>query len=566
MPDTLFSALLDPLRKRSSQSGIFLDTDDEVPSFLSYPCLYRKILGAAYNFRSFGIAKGTKVMFPFATSGDAIAAFLALIWIGAIPLAIKAPPHGDTKQAKEYAHYLLCLLKRFAVSIVIDAEGIARVPMPASVRRIPVLTESLGHDGFNWTAPDAEDIAFVQFSSGTTNDAKGVAVSHAQLIAQLKMITAQDGRTKQDVGANWQSLYHDMGLIVSLLSSLYVGHNLYVCPPARFWTDPIAWLFSLSDHAVSITTLSHFGLVYLLKKLQNPELDVCSLRKLNLTRLRHIYLSGATMDAYSINRLAEQLAPYGLDRAALTPCYGMAETVLMVACQSRTHDLTLQKQQEQQKRLPIPQVISAVSVGRLLPGFDIKVMRADGAVAEIGEHGELWLCGGTLCNHYFEDETSMLDKDGFYHTGDMGYIEEGSLFITGRMGEHIHVDGQNYYLSHLENTLQTHPELRSGGAVIIPSSEGLVVLADPHQFRSNGQLSALRAELPQLLQLMTGLLISVENVIFVRHGQLKYTSCGKLQRHLVSKALAQRKLKIYELDATEVRTDHLRHVSKVTPF
>jgi acyl-CoA synthetase (AMP-forming)/AMP-acid ligase II len=530
MADTVLSALVNPLRECSTRTGIHLDAEYDKQLFVSYPDLYIRVSVATQNFRSMGIGRGSRVILPFATSFDCIVAFLALICVGAIPLSVRSPASGGN--LKEYEQFLRVLVSRFGASFIIDVPGLDRVSL--AVPSLSVHMDFLSADLAGWFVPHPEDVAFVQFSSGTTSEPKGVAIKHEQLIVQLAMIVMQDSRTKLDVGASWLPLYHDMGLVGALLTSIYAGHTLYLSSPSRFIMDPIGWLSDLSAHGVSITALPNFGMVYLLKKLREPEVD---LQGIHLEQLRRIYLGSDTIDAATANQLSHELARHGLSGYAFTPCYGMAEAVLMVSCKPYDKMLCVSNRMH----------TAVVSVGLVLRGFELKLIRDDGAVAEPGGNGEIFLRGGSLGDCYFEDARPMLDVEGFYHTGDIGYVENGELYITGRIGERIKVNGQNYYLSHLENALQGHPGLRPGGVAIIQSSGTLTVLAEPSHFRSQEHLNILRSELSQLLLLKTGLKVLTESVIFVRRGQFKRTSSGKLQRNLITREFIDCKLKIYEV-------------------
>lgn len=527
MVDTVWSALIAPLSERSPRAGIFLDGDNEAPSFLSYPDLYRKVVAATQNFRRDGIGKGSRVILPFTTSADCIVAFLALICVGALPLSVKTPAAGGNPE--EYAQFLRVLVCRFGAGFVIDVPGLEKVLLP--VPRVTVLSETADAGAIDWLMPSPDDIAFVQFSSGTTSEPKGVPIRHGQLIRQLQMIVSQDRRTPEDVGASWLPLYHDMGLIGALLTPMYAGHNLHLCSPARFLMDPIEWLCMLSEQGVSVTALPNFGMAYLLKRLREAgdELQV-----VRLDRLRRIYLGSDSIDPTVVDQLSHHLAAHGLSESAFTPCYGMAEAVLMVSCKPQDTMLHVSQSME----------TSVVSVGPVLPGFELRVVGDGGETVAAGESGEIYLRGGTLSDGYFEDERPMMDPDGFYRTGDIGYVEEEELFITGRVGERVKINGQNYYLPHLENALQAHPELRPGGVAVIQAGGELTVLAEPGRFGSNERLYSLRSALSQLLLSKTGVKVPAERVIFVRRGQIKRTSSGKLQRNLVSSAFLNRELLI----------------------
>jgi len=530
MADTILSRLILPLRERAPRAGIYLDDDNNGQSFAAYREIYQRVQAAAAAFRNAGIGTGTRIIIPFDTSFDCIVAFLALAGIGAIPLSVKTPASGGNPM--EYGEYLRLLISRFGASFVVGAPGLATEGL--SVPRVHPGEASAGGDFSGWADPSEADIAFVQFSSGTTSEPKGVVIKHGQLIRQLDMIVTHDRRTEQDVGSCWLPLFHDMGLVGTLLTPIYAGHDLRLCSPARFLLDPVDWLHGLSERGVSISAIPNFGLAYLLKRLEEPDVDLSALR---LDKLRRIYIGSDTIDADVVYLLARKLAPYGLCGNAFSPCYGMAEAVLMVSC----------KPQEEAVRVSDRAGAAVVSVGPILEGFELRLVSADGTTASPGENGEILLRGGSIGDGYFESDRPMLDAEGYYHTGDMGFVEDGQLYISGRIGDRVKINGQNYFLPHLENALHAHPELRPGGAAIIQTSGELAVLAEPSNFRSGERLISLRSELAEVLLSTTGVKVPAERIFFVRRGQIKRTSSGKLQRNLVARAFVDRQLKIFEI-------------------
>lgn len=530
MADTILSRLILPLRERAPRAGIYLDDDNKGQAFASYREIYRGVQAAAHGFRAVGVGTGTRVIIPFDTSFDCIVAFLALVGIGAIPLSIKTPASGGNP--REYGEYLCLLISRFDVGFVIDVPGL--VPGQLSVPQVRVSAEYSGGGFADWADSSGADIAFVQFSSGTTSEPKGIVIRHGQLIRQLDMIVTHDRRTEQDVVSSWLPLFHDMGLVGTLLTPIYAGHDLHLCSPAGFLLDPVEWLHGLSEHGVSVSAIPNFGLAYLLKRLEEPDVDLSALR---LDKLRRIYIGSDTIDADVVSLLARKLAQYGLRGNAFSPCYGMAEAVLMVSC----------KQQEEAVRVSEKMGAAVVSVGAILEGFELRLVRPDGTPVSPGENGEILLRGGSIGDGYFESDRPMLDAEGFYHTGDMGFVEDGQLYISGRIGDRVKINGQNYFLPHLENALHAHPELRPGGAAIIQASGVLAVLAKPSNFRSEARLMSLRSELSGVLLSSTGVKVPAERVYFVRRGQIKRTSSGKLQRNLVTKAFVDQQLKIFEI-------------------
>ncbi len=523
--NTITSAIVARLKTRSPQTGVFLEEVRAESEFISYPELYRRVLSAAQRFRHDGVGRASRVILPFMTSSECIVAFLALICVGALPLSVKTPSVGANSH--EYEEFLQVLISRFGADFVIDVPGLEHLSLP--IRRLAVHMHDAQANTDGWFDPTPDDLAFVQFSSGTTSQPKGVPIRHGQLVRQLRMIIAQGDRSASDVGASWLPLYHDMGLVGVLLTPMLLGSIFCLSSPARFLMDPVNWLTTQLGRGVSVLAFPNFGLAYLLRQLSRVDIAAQSVR---FDRLRCIYLGSDMIDSAMLEQLTQLLAPYGFSGDVLTPCYGMAEAVLMVSC----------KQAHTALRTKSQSGVKVVSVGRVLSGFDLKIVTDNGELAKPGESGEIYLRGGTLSPQYFEDERLILDQSGFYHTGDIGFVDGDDLFITGRIGERIKINGQNYYLSHFEGVLQTHPRVRLSGAAVLHSGTDLVVLVEPAGSRSAAALQELRLELARFLLLKTGVKVTPERVIFLRSGQIKRTSSGKLQRNLMHKAWMEQKL------------------------
>lgn len=531
MMKNIVTSIIIALRDRSPKTGLYFHNQPGRSGFVSYPALYRQIVHVMRQFHTAGIGAGSRVILPFATSIESVAAFFALIGTGALPLSVKVPTSGSSRDG--YHEFLQNLIQRFgSVSIVATPAmtiSLAGVPQ-VQVSLAPLDTDSEMNDVV-WDVPGPDDIAFVQFSSGTTGQQKGVPIRHGQLIRQLEFILNQDDRSATDIGASWLPLYHDMGLVGALLSSMLSGHSLHLDSPASFLMHPLDWLASLSTHRVSITALPNFGLSYLLNHVD--EADAEELAGCRLDALRRIYVGSDAIDAVVINRLIQLLQPLGLSAKAMTPCYGMAEAVLMVSCKPVEDSLRLSKIGNQQ---------NIVSVGKILPEFEVRILSESASPCAANESGEILIRGGTLTESYFEDACTILDADGFYHSGDLGYLQDGHLYITGRIGDRIKVNGENYFLPHLENHIHSHPELRPGGVAVIQSSGTLFLLAEPRRMNITDHLDALRTELTDLVTSAIGIKIPREQIFFVKRNQLKRTSSGKLQRSLVQHSFEHREM------------------------
>lgn len=527
---TVTSALLGSLSARPSSRGLFLPGGRGAPELCSYPELARRVNACAHAFLAQGVVPGSRILLPFATSVPAITAFLALVGIGALPLSIRLP--GALGDLADYLAFVETLRARFGAQGIVDLPELSKFALPLPKLALPLPDQC--DVAPKWAAATGEDMAFVQFSSGTTSTPKGVPIGHRQLILQLQLITQQDARTTTDVGASWLPLYHDMGLVGSLLSSVYAGHDLHLQTPTRFLLNPLDWLAQLSERRVSISALPNFGLAYLLNQMQDAGADEWEGR--SFAALRRIYLGSDSIDAAVLQRFRVALEPHGLPATALAPCYGMAEAVLMVTCHAAGQEPTVTALANGQR---------FVSLGKAVPDFEVRIVDEDGRACAEHEIGHVLVRGPTLSSGYFESDSPLVRADGYHETGDLGFLASGELHITGRCGERIKINGQHYFLSQFEHGLRDHPGLRPEAVAVVHDGDGVAVLVEPR--RGPGaptDLLELRAELATCLLARTGVKVRGEQIHFVAKGQLRRTSSGKLMRNALAQAFRDRSLRL----------------------
>lgn len=517
MDTDIINGILHRLARHDASRGLVLRNGPH-PVHCPYSELDRLVRTTAAALRHAGIGAGSRVIVPFATTLETITGFLALLGMGALPLSVKPMTASGGRQA--YEVFLHDIASRFNAQAVLDAPGLDQLMLP--LPRIKVDSEFDGDA--DYVQPRADDIAFVQFSSGTTSEPKGVPIRHAQLIAQLALIADHDGRCPEDVGASWLPLYHDMGLVGALLTPLYRGHTLHLDTPTNFLMDPIDWISHLASDNVSVTALPNFGMAYALRRFDE---DSIGLAEQALASLRCIYVGSDSINSEIIDSFATRLAPYGLRRTAFSPCYGMAEAVLMVSCKPVDQHYRVDADANDKM---------TVSVGPVLESFEAEIREPGGAICQPGTVGEIHLRGGTLATDYFEDARTLRGADGFYATGDLGYLKDGELYITGRSGDRIKINGQNYYLPDFEHALASDPGLRSGSVAVIQSGDRLLVLAEPRRAGTAAERSALRQRLSECLMTHCGVKVDPEDILLVRRGQLQRTSSGKLRRNAINQA------------------------------
>ncbi|HYI03050.1 AMP-binding protein [Hyalangium sp.] len=534
MSDSLYARVLaaDP------QRGLFLYEDfADTPTFISYAELPARIAACAAHFRQQGVQPGDRILFPFETSATLIVSFLGLLELGAVPLSVKPYILSTPKQA--YQDFLLRIAERHRVSLFLDAPSLKSLELP--LRRVPLPPAGARLETGGLRAPSPETLAFVQFSSGSTSHPKGVPVTWGALVANLRMFTTFHRFSSSDRGCTWLPLYHDMGLVASVLACVYGGCDIHIAQPTSFLMNPVGWLEFMSKCRTTLTIIPNFAVDYLLKYLEAEELE-----RLELSALRCCGLGSEPINIPNLERFMALLAPRGLQRTAIRPSYGMAEAVVAVACTGS----------QPLRVITGPNGQQAISVGPPLSGFEVRLRSEDGRLCGERELGEIELRGGSLAASYFEHERPLLGAEAFYSTGDLGFMDGGELFITGRVNDRIKINGQSYFSSDFEQAIERLPFIRPGRTVVIQTQGRMVVLAELHSLAALEQRAQSQQQVCAAIMQSVGVSVAPQDVLFIRYGQIQKTSSGKLRRRAMTEAYEQGRIRVST--PMGLRADQLR--------
>jgi fatty-acyl-CoA synthase len=378
----------------------------------------------------------------------------------------------------------------------------------------------------------ADDIAVIQFSSGTTNDPKPVALTHANLLSNLatleQYMTAD--RAPYPVGVTWLPLYHDMGLIGNLLSAFYVPAKLVLLPPELFVAVPGAWLRAISRHRGTITAAPSFAFGLCLKRIRDDELDGVDLSSWS------ICLNGAeAVSAEAQRRFSERFGRWGFRATSLTPCYGMAEASLAVTFKpwgTSFKTLGVDGDKLASDGIVEPGGKEIVSVGRPLAGMAVEIRDDHGVALRPGRVGHIFVSGPSIMAGYFgrPDLTDQALHGGWLHTGDRGFIHDGELYVCGRQKDIVIVRGANHAPEEFEAALDGLPGVRTGCAVAVgfvppdDEDEALAMLVET----TPDATASLAQDVASRVQQHTGILPA--HVELLAPGTLPRTSSGKLRR------------------------------------
>ncbi|MDA9498336.1 fatty acyl-AMP ligase [Bradyrhizobium sp. CCBAU 11357] len=401
--------------------------------------------------------------------------------------------------------------------------------------------------------PAADDIAFLQYTSGSTSEPKGVMVSHANLLANLEMIRIALGNTRQSTYVNWVPLYHDMGLILNALQTLYVGATCVLMAPNAFMQRPLGWLRAISHYRAEVACSPNFGFDLCVSRYRADQMD-----GIDLSSLR-IALNGAEpVRAETIDRFAATFAPHGFDPRAMYPAYGMAEATLLISGGTRggghlTRRISRAALQTDRAATASDwddaQIV--VGCGRALEGEQIAIVDP-GKCTRLPPDcvGEIWVSGANIARAYWRNDDATREQlnaeiagepGAWLRTGDLGFLDAGGeLFVSGRIKDLIIIRGINHYPQDIERTVQSLDEgLREncGAAFSVPdegAEETLVIVQEVertarHKIDGDEIKGRIREAVADCHEL------SARHIALIRPGALPKTTSGKIQRRLARK-------------------------------
>jgi acyl-CoA synthetase (AMP-forming)/AMP-acid ligase II len=401
-----------------------------------------------------------------------------------------------------------------------------------------------------WIHPEIneDDIAFLQYTSGSTTEPKGVMVSHSNLLYNMELIAKCFGVSKQSHGVIWLPPYHDMGLIGGILQPLYSGISVTLMPHMQFLQKPFRWLDAISRYKGTISGGPNFAFDLCVNKIKAEQRD-----QLDLSSWEVAFNGAEPVYHHTLSQFAEYFAPCGFEMKAFLPCYGLAESTLMVTGGPRNrlptmknildsglkeNELVFVDQESEHAR-------KIVSCGRNLSSQNIKIVNPETFLpSSKNEIGEIWVSGPSVTKGYWNKpyETdltfgvNMTNAHGgpFLRSGDLGFYHEGELFITGRIKDLIITGGKNHYPHDMERTVERAlSSTRSTGCAVFSvegnESEDLIIVVEIRN-RLELEKEKVAAEIREAISLHHGL--KVFDIRFTLPGSIPRTTSGKIRRFL----------------------------------
>ncbi|HEY0884463.1 MAG TPA: fatty acyl-AMP ligase, partial [Ramlibacter sp.] len=516
---------------------------DQREQRITYGELADAARSVAAGLQRLGVAPRQTVAIMLPTSPAYFSTYFGILLAGAIPVPIY-PPARPSQLEDHVLRHAGILGNAQAVALVTVHEAMlvarllqARVP---GLRHVVEPDRLAGSGGVPApVAVHADDIAFIQYTSGSTGDPKGVALTHANLLANIRAMAHAVQAGPRDVFVSWLPLYHDMGLIGAWLGSLYVGFPLVVMSPLAFLARPLRWLQAIHRWRGTLSAAPNFAYELCLKRI-----DDAALEGLDLSSWRLAFNGAEAVSPDTVRRFARRFARCGLRPEAVAPVYGLAEATVGLAFPPLGRIAPVDAVQRDaftrtQRAVPAapddPHALRFVGCGRPLPGHAVRVVGEDGGLLDERHEGHLEFKGPSATTRgYFRDpvRTAALYHDGWLDSGDRAYIADGELYVTGRVKDIVIRGGRNLYPEEIEEAVGGVAGVRKGCVAVFGSpdpatgTERLVVLAEvrPHGASQAG----LREAVTQAVVRAIGEPAD-EIVLAPPHTVLK-TSSGKIRR------------------------------------
>jgi 1-acyl-sn-glycerol-3-phosphate acyltransferase len=461
---------------------------------ISYGTLRRRALAVAAGLQARGLEPGQTVAIMLPTGPEYFYTYFGILLAGGVPVPIYPP--ARLSQIEDHVRRHAGILSNALTSILVtvpEARSVARL-LEARVPclRLVVTVADLGDSGEEPARVPIrkDDIAFLQYTSGSTGNPKGVVLTHANLLANIRAINKAIEFTRDDVIVSWLPLYHDMGLISTWLASLYLGTPFVVMSPLAFLARPERWLWAIHRFSGTLSAAPNFAYELCVKRIRDEQIQ-----GLDLSSWRVAANGAEPVLPETIGRFTERFSPYGFRPNTMTPVYGLAEATVGLLSPPPGRGPVIDRIRRQpfmisgkaiQAAPDDPNPLRFVACGKPLPGHRIRIVDAAGREVDERIEGRLEFRGPSATGGYYrnpEETRRLLDGD-WLDTGDRAYMAENDVYITGRVKDIIIRGGRNIYPHELENAVGQVEGVRRGCVAVFGSrdlgtgTERLVVLAE----------------------------------------------------------------------------------------
>jgi 1-acyl-sn-glycerol-3-phosphate acyltransferase len=555
LPATLLDGLVWHAANQANRTHILLVDHEASPEPITFGALRADATAVAAGLVRRGVRPGEAVAIMLPTGREFFAAFYGALYAQAVPVPLYPPARPS--QIESHLRRVAGILANCEARVLLTfdrAKQLGHLLRSLNTRLETIATvEETSEPQTTFPAPCAKptDTALLQYTSGSTGQPKGVVLTHANLLSNLHAMQRATGVTSADCFVSWLPLYHDMGLIGACFGALVFGFPLVLMSPFAFLSHPARWLRTIERHRATITAAPNFAYEVCINKIDEKELA-----GLDLSTLRLAFNGAEAVSAHTIERFAERFARFGLRRSALMPVYGLAECAVGLTFPPTDRgplidridrDTFLRSGLASGTDRVDSTALTVVSCGRPIAGHAIRIVDAAGTPLPERTQGRIEFQGPSATSGYLNNpkETARLFDGKWLDTGDLGYLANGELYVTGRAKDIIIRGGHNIHPQELEEAIGQLPEVRKGGVVVFPATdrrsgtERVVVLVETRE-----QHPPVRADLLSRINRLAVDLIGlpIDQVVLVPPRTVLKTSSGKIRRAACREAYEQGKL------------------------
>lgn len=534
--------LVDALSKlpRGEARGFRFIGSDRVERYFPWEAMEAEAKRRAAILIGLGLKKGDRVALVIPEGHEFVMTFLGVSCAGLVPVPIF--PRASFKSMDGYLDTVGHIVNAAGASALVTGQSMYEVvsqarSRSASLEKIAIAEVLFAADAnvpkVELPAVEPGDLCFLQFTSGSTSMPKGVSVTHGNLVANVTAFLGASGleRRDTDIGVTWLPLFHDMGLIGFILGTLLSDIPVVILPTETFARGPRIWLETIHKHRGTITYAPNFAFALATKRVRDKELA-----DLDLSSLRVAGCGAEPINAQVMRDFSARFSASGLRANALLPSYGMAEATLAITFHPHGTPIVVDRidpealKQGRANASLASDSIELVSCGVTFPAHEVRVIDEQGKRVPERVVGEIIFRGPSVTNGYYKNEEATREayRDGWLHTGDLGYVANGNLYVCGRIKDLIIIRGANFYPQDIEWAVSDIEGVRRGNVVAFSSmrdgEESLVIAAEGNSADAPAIAAAISSKVAEVIGLKVG------HVAVTRVGTLPKTSSGKVQR------------------------------------
>ncbi|UAA39457.1 non-ribosomal peptide synthase/polyketide synthase [Paraneptunicella aestuarii] len=540
--ETIHDFLASNARLKSDKQAFTFIEDNGEQEQVNFGELHHRAQCIAQTLSS-EVEPGSRVVLLYPPGLEYIQAFLGCLYAGVVAVPLYPP------QSKKHAGRVLTVIDDCQASLVLTNAALKQQlevelsPLPVQGFEDLIVSGSTNE----MPLPKADQIAFLQYTSGSTGTPKGVMITHGNIVANLKTLQQATGCAEEDVFCNWLPLFHDLGLVNTLLLPIFLGAHSVLMSPVRFIKSPLAWFKAITEFKATICGAPNFAFDHCLERIK-PH----NLAGINLSTWRIAFNAAEPVDADTLMRFCDRYARVGFKESAIFPAYGMAEATVFICGGIHTAPYTANPFDSGELQNGMAQIQEDSAKQQILVGHghvqaehQLKIVSPE-TLKELkdGEVGEIWFAGPSLAQGYWNDEEKSQASFGFklendehryLRTGDLGFIHNGELYISGRIKDVLIIKGRNYYPQDFEKlAYNVFPGLSQNGAAAFEVNGNAVLLLEV----SRNEMKSFDYELASetiKTAVFEQFEVVLEDILFLKVGRISRTSSGKIQRSLMKK-------------------------------